>query len=940
MNPIYTGLIDLGAMKGYESRKGICGVFPLLTSFWVADYSLFLNPNTLEKAILNSNHWDPKRKVVIRFFKQAVSVADIGNIQVLLKHGFDVHERESGVSAIEDSCASSTSPEFWTNNDARKVLQCLLDHSLPKKLEEFSTDQRACPILHRLATSEPIHGVKWFLQQLVDKGADINAVNLKAFHLTRTTPLVWHLKQKSYQCAKLLLQLGANPLLTEETDEANMLADADALDAAVLSSCPSFLRQLLVYAKLNSIKLEKNYPWNCRVKVNEELVEMTGCTHLHVSSHRGDLECVQVMLEEGLMTNIDSVSDQGLTALHCASIGGRPQIIEYLVQKGSYINTQDTNGRTPLYYAAIQAHASSVDTLLRLGAHSLAETHIQNTHEDDRAAGGNVATSLLEKWLSQSTKLSCEDVRLLTRQLGRAIERGSLEECQSLHSSGCPIDEPISGVGRRPLAYALWSREYHIAEWLLDIGADTVILFCDHVPVSESMTLIEWLAGCKRPPLASILPRILQQYLEQGGFWYDWGIPIHYAAAENNLKGLETILTYIKANGRRIGKSYQMSSENVLQYLVNRIATGNVEIAKLLLDNKAEPDKPSKDGRSALDMTSFPPLVEVLLEAGASPSSILTRGLGELLSLWGHRCTNLVNMYHEYYMKHLGIQFVDLLDLSIPSAVYHPIRLHYFAGLDTLESLQRMGFDLTSLSHGCGDYVNQAVCLYPRLQSWLLNSGIGLESLTPIPWEWVDHRGFKSSSMKLPFLDRTFRHFRRRLPETVFERWLNLQPSKGWSPLCRAASLGSVTIVENCLSVGAEIDFEGCSLGSALIIASACGKLDVVKILVRKGAAIGYIGRRGPIDAVSVARSNVVRSWLLVRRFSDLQRLKDSDSDVSSGDEIKLWSGILKARYVLRGRALKHASESMLEYARRLRTMPIHYESQNLAPIDGLQYPI
>ncbi|KAJ9130935.1 hypothetical protein NKR19_g9690 [Coniochaeta hoffmannii] len=61
----------------------------------------------------------------------------------------------------------------------------------------------------------------------------------------------------------------------------------------------------------------------------------------------------------------------------------------------------------------------------------------------------------------------------------------------------------------------------------------------------------------------------------------------------------------------------------------------------------------------------------------------------------------------------------------------------------------------------------------------------------------------------IAFLRSRFDAFRSKLGLETFRELLNLQPAKGWSPLCRAASLNLVDIMENCLSMGAKVDFEG-----------------------------------------------------------------------------------------------------------------------------------
>lgn len=126
--------------------------------------------------------------------------------------------------------------------------------------------------------------------------------------------------------------------------------------------------------------------------------------------------------------------------------------------------------------------------------------------------------------------------------------------------------------------------------------------------------------------------------------------------------------------------------------------------------------------------------------------------------------------------------------------------------------------------------------------------------------------------------------------------------------------------VENCLSMGADIDFEGCSWGSALMIASACGKLASVKYLVRAGAKIDYIGRRGYTSALSVTVSKVVKQWLLVGRFVEQKKISvgtECDKNHLMG-QTERRSGVAKIKVRLNELYYRRCGESSLDYLRRL----------------------
>lgn len=199
------------------------------------------------------------------------------------------------------------------------------------------------------------------------------------------------------------------------------------------------------------------------------------------------------------------------------------------------------------------------------------------------------------------------------------------------------------------------------------------------------------------------------------------------------------------------------------------------------------------------------------------------------------------------------------------------------------------------------------------------SSNKALQTVTPFPWHyrWPElHR--------MAFLTTSFKLYRRQLPHDAFKRIMNLQPERGISPLCRASSRDMLQIMENCLAMGAELDFEGCTLGSALMIACACGRLNAVKFLVRRGAAIFYISKNGLTSAVIASRrSKAITAWLLVGQFNEQKRLRFDDDEASSSSGagsnlLRPWSGIGKINFRLIGRHQMQIHESSLDYAIRL----------------------
>lgn len=218
--------------------------------------------------------------------------------------------------------------------------------------------------------------------------------------------------------------------------------------------------------------------------------------------------------------------------------------------------------------------------------------------------------------------------------------------------------------------------------------------------------------------------------------------------------------------------------------------------------------------------------------------------------------------------------------------------------------------------------------------TFVLNSDLGFEGTTPFPWHlvfWTD----------LAFLRSMFRHFRRKLTERDFVRIAHLQPTRGRSPLCRASNRNDLAIIRNCLSLGADVDFEGSPHGSALILASGRGDLEAVRILVRAGASLSYKGKKGDKSVFTLCRSEEVRRWLLVERFTEQRRI-DTRPYWENGDRVRPWAGRATARLKLVGNRAMFYNETLIGYAGRLARMRKEWRGKVIPSIcmDGIVYRV
>lgn len=118
------------------------------------------------------------------------------------------------------------------------------------------------------------------------------------------------------------------------------------------------------------------------------------------------------------------------------------------------------------------------------------------------------------------------------------------------------------------------------------------------------------------------------------------------------------------------------------------------------------------------------------------------------------------------------------------------------------------------------------------------------------------------------------------LPPTTAQVLLDLETADGPSPLCIAARSNFPRTTSLLPDLQANIEHEGSSFGTPLMCAATCGRLYIVKLLVRRGAKLEYTDEEGTYKSALLAglQHPKVREWLLVGRFQDQKKLTSSSA--------------------------------------------------------------
>lgn len=368
-------------------------------------------------------------------------------------------------------------------------------------------------------------------------------------------------------------------------------------------------------------------------------------------------------------------------------------------------------------------------------------------------------------------------------------------------------------------------------------------------------------------------------------------------------------------------------SGTALHYAVRN---DNVEAASVLLKNGAVIDKPDSKGRTALMSSLKREMIMLLVSHGASPVDHFAVDIFDWLDWELDTFTSVISAYSGNARQ----ESITKLPAFLPTTCdtrgsflceeLEIFPVHLFKILEAKVDLNRELGSEISLMHLA--IVNQAS------STFVLNSDIKLEDTTPFPW----HLKFWSS---LSFMESTFRLFRKRLKDKDLIRICHLQPSRGWSPLCMAAIDHNIEMVRNCLSLAADVDFEGSTHGSALILACASGYLEVVRILVRAGASLSYTGQTGHRSVFAFCHSKEVRRWLLVERFTE-QRLIDEHPHWEAVQTVRPWAGTAMARLKLVGERAMCYHETSVDYAGKLARMRKEWRGKVIPTVcmEGIVY--
>jgi ankyrin repeat protein len=233
-------------------------------------------------------------------------------------------------------------------------------------------------------------------------------------------------------------------------------------------------------------------------------------------------------------------------------------------------------------------------------------------------------------------------------------------------------------------------------------------------------------------------------------------------------------------------------------------SVGDVDAVKLLIDAGADIDALDYKNLTPIQIASDTRVIASLADAGAKvpwpdpPSwpamdSFPCEFKGQLAEMI--RCQG----QHKWAANSNGL----------PGQWVEHQRVYEFIHPKMIRFLLENGVDLNLEDYAQRTLIHLALCRWASTIYLLSNPQI-LE-FKPFPWHAI---GLMINM--LAWITTHWRFLRKRIPFEKCRRLMNLHPEQGRSPLCQAAAIDALRIIDRCLEMGADIDFEGSSHGSAL----------------------------------------------------------------------------------------------------------------------------
>ncbi|XP_035701715.1 poly [ADP-ribose] polymerase tankyrase isoform X2 [Folsomia candida] len=575
----------------------------------------------------------------------------------------------------------------------------------------------------------------------------------------------------------------------------------------------------------------------------------------------GDAAKVQQLANRSNVSARDT-NGRKSTALHFAAGYGRKDIVEYLLNLGAQINSQDEGGLQPLHNACSFGHTEVVRLLLSRGADPNAKDHWSYTGLHEAAAKGkiDVCIALLQNGGDPSIRNSEGKTAYDVADPGstQAVFTGEYMKHQLLEA-------------------ARSGNEERLMQYLTPLNCN--IAASD----GRKSTCLHLAAGYNRLKIVQILISMGADAhsRDKGGL-----TPLHNSSSYGHFEVCELLISH-GANVNAVDL-WQFSA------LHEAAQKSRVDVCSLLLCHGADPTLLNCHGKSAIDLAGSRQLQEKLTFEYRGHSLLQCSRLGDVSRIKKHSDQLVQQFQHPFTLEnglHVALtswpqtQLKKTVDILIKKGVEINGKtkdgsncLHLVADrpdmCDTMETLLKSGA-LVNATDGNGETPLHRCARSENTQGCKLLLSFGADI------NIVSHQGYTAAQLSSSNLVKIIQE----PPVVDLERQLleasrtgDLDTGRNSTPLHFASGYNRVAVVEYLLQRGADFSSKDKGYLVPLHNAASYGHFEVTELLVSAGANVNAVDlwKFSPLhEAVAKGKYEIVK-FLLKHGADPTKKNRDS----------------------------------------------------------------
>ncbi|KAG9506515.1 hypothetical protein J7337_000047 [Fusarium musae] len=733
--------------------------------------------------------------------------------------------------------------------------------------------------------------------------------------------MAYHIDRCSMETAEALLDAGADPWL-------RVLKSFDSVLMAIQSQNWTFLTNVSGHSTLKKHPPKWNQTWTASYRSGNWFKNANA---LHLAALVGEVDAVEFYLDKHLLTDLNARDSDGQTPMHYAAWAGHASVIQYLVKRGGDIHAVSKSGMTPLNLAVREGHTECVRALLNHGAGQQVG-HIDKSPFVHAYCSGNEAIlHLLKEHLGDSSAdgpiMNHKAERHMEFDLMLAIRHGNIDACQKLLDLGCPIDIEImpgkaSGLEQSatPLMFAICERaSIAVVKWLLDNNANVSAVSWNKLGRFYCNGLN---AALRDSTFNSLIPSLVTKYLEERGkFLARQGNYLSIALASRNTQGSVILLDEFSKNHKDID-IYTMLNPTLDEMNPQgplHIATRLNDLAafKALVVAGADIEQLDYNGSTPLHIAAAAnalSVAEYLISSGARLNPISHHSYTPILNACLTASSQVIQLLiksgaNYQAVNDLGSNCLTLFVLTRPIR-RDPLNINAFkalldAGID-LFARNKFGLDAAR---------SILISDTPIYLYYILNHFPRFFNNRSLSWAAIELLGGASThSLCALFLSRKLRLIRPLLTVKEFLDLSDLSNPGRHTFFCSSVISGSVEAVRNFLKYGANIQHACPDHGTPLIAALTYRRFDIVKIILLsdvKAFTDSFLAAEVPF----MECDEKIKRWLLVERHYEQPKLEEMSWNTNHVPT--KGAGVVIAEVEMEWHWRKKHSESILAYATR-----------------------